>query len=539
MDFSGSFLHCGVKKIICAFVLLAVAIPAASQEDEEILRAAMYVWGASSEEELSEYQIEEIQSQKGRKIRINSPWLRSGGVLSDYQAASIRDYRSRSGDILSWEELALVDGFGSEAVQALKPFLSLESHRAPGKTDTVKLKASAILRTTLNSVGGKAKVSTAHLGAGGAWRGKDGSFYATANYRGHSLIVGDHKLRFGQGLILWEGFSMTSLSTVDAFVLKANGASTSWSYSSSGLSRGLVYEYQGSRFRTLAFGALDGSFGVHGDYYFRNGQIGLSACGLDLAVSADLRYNYRKSDLALEAAYKNKSGAYKGAWRLRPGSGFHLALQGRVIPSKFSGKKYGEYGFAAGIKWKGERNFTLSTTADASLLPIPETAPGRFQLRIYSNGDIQFNPIWALSLRFTERYRNYEAPRSDLRADLKFTCGNWMAVYRNEGVHCEHYSWLTYLEGGWKGESLAAYLRLSAFIIDKWNDRIYTYERDAPGNFNVPAYYGRGFAVWAYASWKRRFFSRITLKLYLKGGYLIRKERENSPTLNFQLQCEY
>ena len=31
-------------------------------------------------------------------------------------------------------------------------------------------------------------------------------------------------------------------------------------------------------------------------------------------------------------------------------------------------------------------------------------------------------------------------------------------------------------------------------MADHWDDRIYVYEYDAPGNFNVPAYYGRG--VW-------------------------------------------
>ena len=31
--------------------------------------------------------------------------------------------------------------------------------------------------------------------------------------------------------------------------------------------------------------------------------------------------------------------------------------------------------------------------------------------------------------------------------------------------------------------------------MDKWPDRIYVYERDAPGNFNVPAYYGKGWSL--------------------------------------------
>ena len=51
---------------------------------------------------------------------------------------------------------------------------------------------------------------------------------------------------------------------------------------------------------------------------------------------------------------------------------------------------------------------------------------------------------------------------------------------------------LGYVEGGWRCRVLALNLRQGIFRIDDWNDRIYVYERDAPGSFNVPAFYGRG-----------------------------------------------
>ena len=51
---------------------------------------------------------------------------------------------------------------------------------------------------------------------------------------------------------------------------------------------------------------------------------------------------------------------------------------------------------------------------------------------------------------------------------------------------------LGYVEGGWRRRVLALNLRQGIFRIDDWNDRIYVYERDAPGSFNVPAFYGRG-----------------------------------------------
>ena len=43
--------------------------------------------------------------------------------------------------------------------------------------------------------------------------------------------------------------------------------------------------------------------------------------------------------------------------------------------------------------------------------------------------------------------------------------------------------------------------------MDKWEDRIYVYERDIQGAFSVPAYYGRGCSLSAVAAVKRRHFT--------------------------------
>jgi hypothetical protein len=119
---------------------------------------------------------------------------------------------------------------------------------------------------------------------------------------------------------------------------------------------------------------------------------------------------------------------------------------------------------------------------------------------------------WSLDVRFTERYRNYERPRHDFRLDGKFGMGSWNAVSRLEVVQCEKFGFLNYWEFGYKDEGIwSAYFRLTGFVIDQWNDRIYVYERDAPGNFSVPAYSGRGGAVSVVGGWKHRF-RRLTLK---------------------------
>ena len=82
---------------------------------------------------------------------------------------------------------------------------------------------------------------------------------------------------------------------------------------------------------------------------------------------------------------------------------------------------------------------------------------------------------------------------------------------RINALLCRSVGLLSYLEGGYADGPVSVYLRGGLFRIDAWDDRIYVYERDAPGNFNVPAYYGRGY--WAALTagirctrWMRAYF---------------------------------
>ena len=81
------------------------------------------------------------------------------------------------------------------------------------------------------------------------------------------------------------------------------------------------------------------------------------------------------------------------------------------------------------------------------------------------------------------------------------------------------------------------WLRFTAFDTPSWQARIYAYERDAPGNFTVPTYYGTGFSAMAYAGWKKRF-RKTSLKLYLRGSYRWQKEKPGQAGLKLQLMAD-
>lgn len=518
---------------------------------DDLLRAALYLSGASSEEEIDQDWIQRLEGMG--KVRVNSNHIRPG-LLTDYQIATLADYRATHGDILSWEELMLVDGFGREAVEALRPFLSLESRRRAGATDTVRTRAEALIRTTLKNVGVKAKVTGEYWRVGGAWRNPDWTAHAEADTRIGRFVLGDFNVRYGEGLAQWSGFSMESLSTVDAFIRRASGIAPVWSYTSSSVHRGGAYEYGGPHWRASAWGTLAKVFGTHAEYLGRWGHAGTTVAwspSEGFSVSLEGRLNLRGIDATTEVACRSRAVAGKASARWKAGEKGKLAAQARVIPSRFSGKKNGEYALSAGYalqsgRWKtlaGKTGFgssapsyKLSFTLDAAMLPVGGVDPRRLQIRAYGNWDWQMAPAWALSVRLTERYRNYENPRTALRADIKFAHGPWLSVLRGEAVHSKSWGFLSYLEGGYKNETLSSYLRFTAFHIPEWADRIYSYERDAPGTFSVPAYSGKGISASLVAGYKLRL-GRVTLKANLRGAYMLRVGRESTPTLNFQLQC--
>jgi len=529
-----------MKKLIFMLLTLGTALEAAAQSDETV-RAALYLTGADSPEELDEGLLEELESFRSHPLPLNRTSrarLLESGLLTPYQTATLEEYRREAGDVLSFSELERVDGFGKEAVDALRPFLTLDSQRSPGEAvrDTLRFRHSAVLRATLKDVGAKYRLSAGRFEGAGAYRGESGTFYALYRLRKGKVLIGDYNIRYGQGLAFWSAFRLSGLSTLDAFSKRAGGITPSWSFSGTGTLRGVAWDYTGRRFQFAAFGALDGTVGGRVGYLGRSAQAGLTLSREKL--SADFKYGIRGVDLFGEAAWNWKAPAGLAGTLFPLGEQMKGALQLRAIPRAYSGKKNGEYGAAAGWAFLSEdRAFQASVTVDGALLPVPDKDTGRTQVKSTGLLKWQLSGHWLLESRFVYRYRSYEDDRADVRVDATWTRGVWTLKTRLNGVHDGHFGVLGYLEGGWKPPGGSGWLRLTLFSIPDWQARIYSYERDAPGNFTVPAYYGTGFSVMAYAGWKWRL-RRTTLKLYLRGSYLYSTKKPGQAGLKLQLMAD-
>lgn len=558
------------------FILAALCNPVSMQaQDDSQIRAIMILVGVSEAEELDEAEIERFLHYASHPLEVNLAGKRrlvSSGLLSRYQAASLEDYRSRNGDVLSFSELSSVEGFGAGYVSALKPFISLRSSGIPGDipTDSLVARQEALARCSVRkdgyAYGAKYRLQVSDLYGMSASMKKaypdpvsfpPSSWSLNAWYHGRGclsqVVAGDYNLRFGQGLSLWSGLSLGGLSSYSSFCRRPTGLSPSYSMAGTGSHRGVAAELDFGAFTLVPFMALPGlkdicegrrgkvspMSGANLTWSGKDGQASLTAYGKASGgkLSVDARWNRRGVDIFGEAAMSMPAAvpAFVAGVSMLLGGEWRLSSVSRFYPSGFDPEYSGsvrswtrandERGIAAGLEGYG-----MQCTVDFA---VKDSDASRRQAKLLVKVPVQLAPVAVLSLRFSERFRPYEEYlkyKTGLRLDVDICSsglsarygekeGNaWKGRIRLEGLLCRSLSGLSYVELGRKTEDLSAYIRGTVFLVDNWDDRIYSYERDAPGCFNVPAYYGRGYSLSAAGGFRKRFGRRKgkTLRTYLR-----------------------
>lgn len=256
--------------------------------------AVLLLCGAGTLEELSEDEWERYRHLADHPLDLNActrSAMLSSGLFSPFQAASLLDRRMRDGDILSYTELGYTDGFTPELARALSHFVVLRSRNPPGKPSVPQLHASLLLRTSCSGSSSvpaaRAALQTAAAhstsGANSTASGKnpsaatssfasgkndpfsgsaafgiktaislegrlDAFWSARKSYSDRTfgpgtislaiygksipgrILLGDYSARFGQGLLLWSGFSIAGFSSVQSFRRNASGLSASSSF---------------------------------------------------------------------------------------------------------------------------------------------------------------------------------------------------------------------------------------------------------------------------------------------------------------------
>ena len=234
-------------------------------------------------------------------------------------------------------------------------------------------------------------------------------------------------------------------------------------------------------------------------------------------VSADGRFCLRGIDVFAEAAWDGKVPAFLAGAVFPVGDRARFPMAFRWYHSAYDGSFSGamrtstkvsdQCGLALG--WEQGR-FVASVDLSSTQLS------GQRQLKARMVFPVSLPGNWDMEVRLSERWKNEDVRhRAGLRTDFRYTKGEWTAILRSEESWSKGLGWLGYLEGGRKNDRLAVWLRACVYFIGHWDNRIYCYERDAPGNFSVPAYYGNGFVLSALSSYKW-VWKRSRLRAWLR-----------------------
>ncbi len=494
-----------------------------THRSESFLNSILVLSGASCAEELDESEIERYSRYAAHPLDLNAQSysrLTASGLLTAFQMNSLIEYRQEYGDILSYSELALISGFGTDVSNALKEFTILKSRLAPGQKENRRLDASVMLRTALrqessrneHKEGGKVEIAYGdRFEFNWALRNsydnsRIGPGTISAAYYGKrfpgKIVAGDFSARFGQGLSQWSGFSINSLGSVSSFAKNGGGIAATSSFSSTLC--GIAADVTAGKFTfSAACSFKNGTIGI-GNVNWTGRVISAGVTATSENAGADIRLGLKDLSIFAEIStnWKWAPAAVAGIIWI-PAYGKKLAVRGHYYSPGFR-KEYSGAAVCFENSWlcsSAEAAWNFSTTRaryKAAMKLRPE----------FTTGNLSVKPSVTLSSRYIPAEEN--SVRAGMRAEVKSSLRGFEINARYETLHCAGTSWLWYLEPGYTGGSrltadtvnkgtagtgsFGIWGRFTLFKVDNWEDRIYIYERDAPQSFNVPAYYGRGWA---------------------------------------------
>lgn len=541
------------RMIAIVVILLFSTIGAFAQGDGEIKKITDFL-GLGSEEEMSGDDFELLQDALRNPLKVNfmsRSRLIASGLLTAYQAASLLDYRQRFGNVLSYAELASVDGFGQPFVEVLKPFISLDTG---GQKNGLPVPVVSNVYNELSLRGGyRYSIEEQDWQYGlkycsdigrfrvalGLSRSRSAMTAAPSDYTGAvsydfkkvdaKIIVGDYNARIGQGLLVWNGDFINGLSSPSGFMKKPSGITIVRSFTGSAARTGLASEIFIGRYNLTAAYALSGEKMLNLKHLGRNGSIGLTTVHNDgWKYSLDAAVCIKGVNLFGEVLYDwtYSSAAFIAGTDFSLYDDFRLAS----LLGWRSGKQW-QAAFSGNLLHGSQRKGTLTFSADFlyHLTPKDESVKHSLQLKSQVRWEYKVTEYLTVRTKLTDRFRTWGLRhRSELRIEAAATLRSWTLDARLHLLKCRNHSALAYADACYKESAVTAHLRLGGFCVDSWDDRIYVYEYDAPGSFNVPAYYGRGVWTASMISWK---LSRA-VRLYLRASYIcypFMREEEKKP----------
>ena len=344
--FEGKTIVYGAALLGAAFLLCSVPVKAQELPDAIVrLIEEQCEAGGGDPEELAEY----LTGLMVRPLDLNMAdreTLEAFPLMTPFMVASLLEYRAEYGAVSSEAELSLVDGFDAEKVRVLRPFVTFlpgevmedrrldvsgkllvrsrwelkrEKEETGGLPVPLLTKFNAELNGqygvgfTLESDAGERGFPdfySLYVSAGNISISRDG------RYRLVSAVAGNYSLRLGQGLVLWSGFSMSSLASPSTVVRRQAGVRpyTSTDENNYFHGAGLTIAFPAGFEATVFYSDNGQDAKVEGEYFVSKPDDGLHDSDADRAARDALREQVTGANVSWRNSWL-KAGATVAAYR--------------------------------------------------------------------------------------------------------------------------------------------------------------------------------------------------------------------------------
>lgn len=480
--------------------------------------------------------------------------LSSFPLLSPFQVASVLEYRESYGDILSEGELALVDGFNEEFVRAILPFITFGEGGTVHPPHSERISSRLVLRSNKKfekgspfgyygqykfGMGDKMEVGGTLSAGGISAHLKVGNVKLGEKVLVKSGVVGDFTVRMGQGLLLWNSFSLSGSGDPSALlrrgggVVHYSGSSPDEVFRGAGVSlvaqeslEGTIFYgdcgvigggtgYSWDRFR------IGVNFTVSGERIAGGSYVGKRVSPDGGGVSVDGLWSMGRYRIFGECAVDFEGNEAMLAGALLPISekielGVAIRWYSPLYDAIFSGgyssvsSCKNQLGGVINLLWRPLGGVVVRGFVDAVHYPAPRYGVKIPSTEVESSLEGEWSSDAGHLISVSGRYRYYGGEGRNqygLRINYLFKPSSglyggfrgevaWNNVYKGRvppGI-------ALYLECGYRGlnEKWEVVCRGTVYHIDSWDNRIYFYERDLPRSFSVPALYRRGWDIYGY-----------------------------------------
>ena len=554
-----------------------------------------------TEDETAREELIDLWNEKfSEKINLNTATreqLEEFSFLSSKQIENLLEYRFDYKEFLSIYELTLIDGWDSKTVEMFYPFVEAK----PADDDKFSFKKSfknakyqLINRVdyTLQEKKGfrenkylgkpwagylKYKMTDKNISMGITMEKDAGEPFDFKNNQGFdfysahfmindlwkfkTIIIGDYKLNFGQGLVFNSSAFYGSAGNIEQFIQRTDKINKYTSNTETNFFRGIASTLEFNNLNISLFASynyLDSANGYHRteneikkkfsgykfstggniNYRFKFGKIGLSAVydSTNLNFGIDYRFYYKNYGWAGECAIDKKGN-------IATLHNFYLNTEYNISTNlmiRYYGKNYsssfanaysmkensGETGFLWAFNWNINEKFKWYNSADICFFLeekylISKPSVG-YKINTLFSYNVAENHLLNIKYSFDSKEKDDVDSKEHIRPTLPYFKHSVSVIYNGNfingavfksGVMYNYYKYanekgssgyLLYQDLGWKWEKINFILRLAFFNASEYENRLYSYENDVLYAFSSNQYNGKGI----------RFFFNFNYKIF-------------------------